>query len=40
MVQDIGNTFTLMNATIEGVEYNFYIMTDSNASETLAYAFY
>ena len=40
MVQDIGNTFTLMNATIEGVEYNFYIMTDCNASETLAYAFY
>ena len=40
MVQDIGNTFSLMNATINGVEYNFYIMTDSNASETLAYAFY
>ena len=40
MVQDIGNTFSLMNATINGVEYNFYIMTDCNASETLAYAFY
>ena len=37
--QAITNSFTLMTATINGVEYNCYFLTDSVASPELRYAF-
>ncbi len=37
--QAIGNSFTLMTATIDGVEYNCYFLTDSIASPEIHMAF-
>ena len=37
---DIGDSFTLINATINGVEYNIYALTDSTTVDSAPYAFF